>query len=155
VLHKMTSGFLARQLPGAIAGLTLIALGGCGTSSGSVVNDILDAQLQQQGVTLTGTTTRIVLVNQTQSTIEFDVLIDNVLTTITCTALDGRCTYTPETCPTTIEVVAERRLNGAGAFTGGRNYNHNPAFVFDRSKFNCSSTLVFTFTEDETTPQVL
>ena len=134
-------GFLARRLPGTVTGLVLIAMAGCGTSTGSTINDILDAQIRSHNNgALPSETARIVLVNETQDTIEFDLLIDSVATTITCTATDKRCEFDPLICPSNIEVVEERHLNDLGAFVGGR---------------DCESTLVFTFTEDETKPQVL
>lgn len=147
--------FLMRRYTGLAAGLLLATAGGCGFYSSVNVNDILDAQIREQNGVLTTDTSRVLLVNQTQNTIELDILVDGTPVTITVTPQDERTTYTPSFCPYTIEVVEERRLNSLGAFVGGRNYNHNEAFVFTETEFDCQSTIVITFTEDGTTPAVL
>lgn len=150
VFLKHALGFTARRLPGALAGLVLIAAAGCGTVSGSAINDIIDAQLRLQDPTLAIDTTRILLVNQTEATIELDLLVDNALITVGCTPEEARCEYTPPTCPTSIEAVQERRLDALGAYLGGRNFNKNPKFTFTSDEFACDSTIVFTFSEDFT-----
>jgi hypothetical protein len=148
-------GFLARRPVGLAAGLVLAAVCGCGYYSPTTINDILDAQIRQLTGVAPTDTSQIQLVNQTQNTIELDVLIDGLLTTITCTPTNQQVTYTPLVCPLTVEVVQERRFNDKGAFVGGREYNHNPAFVFTETEFDCQSVIMFTFTEDQTTPAVL
>jgi hypothetical protein len=136
------------------AGLLLALAGGCGYATISV-NDILDAQIREATGTLPTDTSTILLVNQTQTTIELDILVDGTLNTVTVTPDEGRRSFTPTICPLTVEVVQERRLNSLGAQVGGRNFNGNAAFVFTEDEFSCESTIVFTFTEDQTNPAVL
>jgi hypothetical protein len=137
-----------------VAGLVL-ATCGCNYFSATNINDILDAQIREATGTLPTDTSTILLVNQTQNIIEMDILVDGTLNTVTVTPEEGRASFTPTVCPLTVEVVQERRLNSQGLQIGGRNYNHNPAFVFTEDEFSCQSTIVFTFTEDATTPAVL
>ncbi|GMV96660.1 MAG: hypothetical protein AMXMBFR83_10220 [Phycisphaerae bacterium] len=130
------------------------AAGGCGGGT-PLVNAILDSQIVSQGGTLTTNTSRIQIINTTQTDIELDVLVDELAVTIECTAAERRCAYTPPLCPLTVKTVQERRLNALGIFVGGRNYNDNPAFTFESTEFDCQSVIVFTFTEDSTTVDVL
>jgi hypothetical protein len=146
---------LARRVPGGMAGFVILAAVGCGGTSVPLVNQVLDYQLQQAGINTSANTTRLDLVNQSQSTIQLDLLIDGTIVTISCAPSDGRCSYTPTTCPTTIEVVQELRTNDVGILISGRNYNGNAAFTFTEGEFNCQSVFMFTFTEDNTTAQVL
>lgn len=153
---KHALGSMTRRLPRTAAASLVLIAAGCGVAGGgSVINDIIDAQLRLIGGALPTATTVIVLVNQTQATIELDLLIDGALTTVSCTPADARCEYLPPTCPSTVVAVQERRLDAQGAFVGGRNYDENPNFTFDQGDFGCDSTLVFTFTEDATTAKVL
>ncbi|HOB75784.1 MAG TPA: hypothetical protein PKG54_14805 [Phycisphaerae bacterium] len=143
-------GFTARWLPGALAGVLLMAVTGCGNVSGSTINDIIDAQLRLQNPQLTTKTMRVLLVNQTEATIELDLLVDDALTTVACTPTEARCEFTPPTCPAKIEAVQERRLDPQGAYMGGRNFDENPDFIFTSDDLGCDATIVFTFTEDHT-----
>jgi hypothetical protein len=136
------------------AGILFVVAGGCGYASINV-NDVLDAQIRDVTGTVPTNTSTILLVNQTQTTIELDILVDGTLNTVTVTPDEGEKSFTPTVCPLTVEVVLERRLNSLGAVVGGRNFDHNAAFVFTEDEFTCVSTIVFTFTEDQTTPAVL
>lgn len=137
------------------AGLLLVAAGGCNYYASVNINSILDAQIREATGTLPSDTSTILLVNQTQNTIELDILVDGTLNTVTVTPDEGRKSFTPTVCPLTVQVVQERRLNSLGAQVGGRNYNGNAAFTFTEDEFDCQSTIVFTFTEDQTTATVL
>lgn len=135
--------------------LLLVSSAGCGGSAAPFVNQVLDSQILDLGGIIIGNTSRIQLINTTESDIELDVLVDGTLVTIECSAADRRCAYTPTICPLTIETVQERRLSPQGVYTGGRNFNGNTAFTFESTEFDCQSVIVYTFTEDTTTAEVL
>lgn len=139
----------------ACLGLMLAGLAGCGGTGGSSVNDFLDAQLAQLGFQTSFDTSQIQMINQTQQDIQLDLLIDNVAVTLTCTAVQQRCTFFPDVCPLTVQAVEERRLTPLGSYTGGRLFNNNPEFTFTETEFDCQSMILFTFTDDETTAEVL
>ncbi len=100
-------------------------------------------------------TATIHIINNTELTIELDVLLDSTLVTITCTAEEGRCSYLPTTCPQLVQAVEERRFTVAGVYTGGRFFSGNAAYTFDNTEFDCQSVIVFTVNNDNTIAQVL
>src|SRR5690606_8148115 len=100
-------------------------------------------------------TARVLLVNQTEATIELDLLVDGSRVTVACTAIEQRCEFLPPDCPSTIEAAQERRLDEHGAFPGGSNFDSNPAYAFVPGEFGCQSTIMFTFTAEDTIAEVL
>jgi hypothetical protein len=141
----------------AAAAALSLAVTGCGQSGGSLVNAILEAQLDLVGDTAPNPneTVRIQVINQTTRTVELDLLVDGLPQTISCDPSEARCAFVPAECPGVVEAVQERELNEDGAFVGGRNFNGNPVFIFTDEEFQCGAVILFTFTDLEATAQVL
>jgi hypothetical protein len=125
--------------------LGIAALGALLTACDPPVS-ILNPQAQQILGQINTRTLEILVINQTGSDLELDLLIDGVQQQVTCSTLIEACPLILSTCPGEVAAVQQRTLDPQGQFIGGRNFNDNAAFTFSPGEFDCDSTLVYKFT---------
>lgn len=91
------------------------------------------------------------VINQTNSDLELDLLIDGSPLRVSCPVILGVCDQPLLPCPETVEAVQQRTLDAQGRFTGGRNFNSTPAFTFTGDEISCGSVIVYQFTDTTAT----
>ena len=119
---------------------------------------ILGSQVSQQfGFSKESVFIRIV--NRSgEFTQEVQLRVDNQLVTLPAcapTTSGTVCDSILSTCPTTIEVVSETRLDKDLHFAGGRSFNGNEAYIFRQGEFECGATIVLEFTDTEAKATIL
>lgn len=143
MLHRLVKS--KRILLGGLTGLALLAITACtGSFGGSAISgalsDIIDAARSN--------TVFIRVGNSTGWDVEVVLRVDGVLKTLpACQATEGICDYVLTSCPLTIELLQERRMDSRGIFRGGSDFEGDPDFTFTSDEFECGSLILFEFSE--------
>ena len=151
-----TMGILSartRRYAGRALYVSFVLLAGCGVGT-NVLTSILGSNVDEQ-FGMNGVDIRII--NQSTATEELDILVDGQPYTISCLSAVQICDFYLSTCPQRVEAVSERRLDTAGRFVGGRNFEGSDACTFDsgEGEFNCGDFLIYRFSDTEADAFVL
>jgi len=117
---------------------------------------VLRQLVESRGLVDPTTTVTIRIADQTPGLDEkLTVRIDGLESVLVCPATQGSCDFVLADIPDTIEAIQEQRFDQDGGYQGGRVFEGQTGFSFDRSDYGAGSVILFLLGDQNGTVQVL